>query len=78
MDALIELDDDASSIIIDINSPVASLYREDQLRCVQQVLKEAGVSALHVHIEDNHAIDAVLTARIRSALSELREKGSAV
>ena len=40
MDALVELDDDASSITIDIHSPVSSLYREAQLRCVQEVLEQ--------------------------------------
>jgi len=78
MDALVELDDDASSITIDIHSPVSSLYREAQLRCVQEVLEQEGVDALAVTIEDNHAIDAVLRARIRSALSELGTKGGSV
>lgn len=57
---------------ITIQSPVSKLYKESQEITARKVLQELGIEQCILTIEDNHAIDPVLRARIKAAAKRYR------
>ncbi|MBL7006061.1 MAG: citrate lyase ACP [Spirochaetia bacterium] len=70
--------DPLNSIEIEISSPVESLFGSAQQVTVLKMLDMLEVHRCLVKIEDAHAIDTVLAARVKAAVLRLRRAGGAV
>lgn len=78
LDAVVTVDDDGSSVVIEINSSISNLYLDQQTKAIRDVLKELNVSHAHVIVDDNHALDCVLRARLTHAVQALRTRGGLI
>ena len=70
--------DDHSHLRIEIDSPVQGLFGSAIRLAAEVELERLGVTTGTVRINDNQALDFVIRARIKAAVSALRTAGGIV
>lgn len=63
----------ADDLEIELHSVVEEQFGEDIRALIRRVLNESGIQSAHLRVEDRGALDCVLEARIRTAVSRAAE-----
>ncbi|MDR1782512.1 MAG: citrate lyase acyl carrier protein [Bacilli bacterium] len=67
-DVLVEISNNDSGRIINLESPVKDMFEEDILKVVNNVLDEFNIENITINLKDQGALDYAIAARVRTAL----------
>ncbi len=77
-DAVVTVSDTAADLQVEIRSPLEDLFGKSLEKAAREELSRLNVRNGTVLIEDNQALDFVIRARIKAAVSILREMGGEI
>lgn len=77
-DVVVKITDNSTPLNLSISSSVQSLFGSAIEKAASGELERMGVVTGNVTIEDNQALDFVIKARIRAAVTILRKRGSSI
>ncbi len=77
-DALVRFSDENCTLQLEVRSSVSGLFGKAVRKAAGEELSRLNVINGRVWIEDNHALDFVIRARIQAVVMEMREAGCKV